>query len=187
MNATPDTAPCTDFKDLLDRYGDMAYRMAWRLTGGRESEARDLVQDGFLKIWRAWKAERPIAMQAWIYRLLHNLYIDTLRRQNRLKAFSLDFTNGDDDPLHEVLPSRELSLDRQLEQEDLRELVAHVLDEIDPEFRLPVILCDMEGLSYEAIAQILACPIGTVRSRIHRGRNLLREKLAPIQTMEVFV
>jgi len=187
MNSTPDTTPCTDFKDLLDRYGDMAYRMAWRLTGGRESEARDLVQDGFLKIWRAWKAEGPISMEAWIYRLLHNLYIDTLRRQNRLKPLSLDSTNGTEDPLHEVLPSREPSLDRRLEQEDLREQVSRALDEIDPEFRLAVILCDMEGLTYEAIAQILSCPVGTIRSRIHRGRNLLRQKLAPIQTMEVYV
>ncbi len=175
----------TDFTEILERYGDLAYRMAYRLTGGRESEARDLVQDGFLKIWGQWKIERPASFQGWMYRLLHNLYIDSLRRSARRPAVSLDRENGSGESMHEALAAREPSVEERLEQEELKANVAAALAQLDPEFRLPVVLCDMEYLSYDEISRILAVPVGTVRSRIHRARLELRRLLAPTQSLEV--
>src|SRR5687767_6888451 len=72
-----------EFGDVLRQYGDLAYRMAYQLTGGREDEARDLVQDGFIKIWRFWTFQKPRSFKGWMYRILHNLYMDKLRRKFR--------------------------------------------------------------------------------------------------------
>jgi RNA polymerase sigma-70 factor (ECF subfamily) len=166
-----------EFIDLLRVYGDMAYRMALQLTAGREAEAGDLVQETFIRIWKHWDTERPSSMKGWMYRVLRNLHLDALRYRTRHPAFSLETPTGTETSWEDILPDSQNSLDSSLEKKELQKNVAAALTGLDEDFRIPVMLCDMEGLPYEDIARILNCPIGTVRSRIHRGRVQLRELL----------
>jgi len=172
-----------EFNDLLRCYGDMAYRMAFQLTGGRESEARDLVQEVFIKIWRHWAEPRPASMKGWMYRVLHNLYMDALRRHPQSRSVSLNAETGAE-RWEDILPDPHGSVERSAEQNELHTQVAKALAQLEPDFRIPVILCDMEGLGYDDISRIVGCPVGTVRSRIHRGRLQLR-RLLHIEPKEV--
>ncbi len=169
-----------EFSEVLRCYGDMAYRMAMQLTRGREAEARDLVQDGFIKIWRHWKIQRPNSFRGWMYRLLHNLYMDSLRHEARRPAFSLDApAPSGEGTFGDTLSDSAPALDQPMEMDARQRLVRRALERLERDFRIPVMLCDMEGLSYEEIAQIMSCPVGTVRSRIFRGRQMLRRWLEP--------
>jgi len=184
MNA-PEPKPQTkadEFSELLRCYGDMAYRMACQITGGREPEARDLVQDGFIKIWRYWRFHRPASFKGWMYRILHNLYMDALRRNARRPTVSLDGHADEGTPWEERLSDNTPGLPEGAERRELQQDVTRALERLDLEFRMPVVLCDMEGLSYDEIAQVMSCPVGTVRSRIHRGRMQLRALLGQYQT-----
>jgi RNA polymerase sigma-70 factor (ECF subfamily) len=167
--------------DLLKTYGDTAYRMALRLTAGREAEARDLVQDAFLKIWRAENPQELRSIEAWLYCILRNLHIDRVRRKARLPTFSLDAPGPTSDLYWaDTIAEKVPSLAQEMESKELGQIVRCALGGLPPDYRIPVILCDMEGLSYQEIAQSLACPVGTVRSRIHRGRRELRRALVPV-------
>jgi len=182
---TPESKPLTkaeEFSELLRCYGDMAYRMACQITGGRETEARDLVQDGFIKIWRYWGFQRPASFKGWMYRILHNLYMDALRQKARRPTVSLDAHVEEGTSWEERLSDRTPGLPVGMERQELQQDVTRALHQLDTEFRMPVVLCDMEGLSYDEIAQVMSCPVGTVRSRIHRGRVQLRALLGQYQT-----
>jgi RNA polymerase sigma-70 factor (ECF subfamily) len=167
-----------EFSDVLRCHGDMAYRMACHLSKGNEQLARDLVQDAFIKIWKNWEWQRPESFKGWLYRILHNLYIDHLRRQVREASDSYDVPGlSDDGTLKDVLPEMGPQTLELLENEELKRALRQALDELHEDFRIPIILCDMEGLAYDEIAQIVSRPVGTVRSRIHRGRLQLRARL----------
>lgn len=166
-----------EFKQVLIDHGDAAYRMALQLTGGREAEARDLTQDVFIRVWQRWDTPRPTSMRGWLYRVLKNRHIDQIRRQKRHPMASLDDTQQTDTSLADRLPDRALSPTALLERKALQHDVRSALQALPDEYRIPVTLCDIEEQSYEDIAKALDCPIGTVRSRIHRGRQALKERL----------
>ena len=174
-----------EFQEVLRTHGDLAYRMACQLTGGREAEARDLVQEVFIRIWKNWDTHRPNSLKGWMYRVLQNLYLDAARRRARYPSISLEAPNDQDIRWEDALTDGRPSIEQSLEQQDVQRQVQHALTRVDEEFRLPVILCDMEGLAYEDISRILSCPIGTVRSRIHRGRQQLRQLLKLMPLAEV--
>jgi RNA polymerase sigma-70 factor, ECF subfamily len=160
-----------EFEDVLKDNSDSSFRMACTLTRGNEQLARDLVQDAFLKIWKKGELERPESFKGWMYRILHNLYMDHLRRRKREVPFL--YEGPDSRPLPEV----------HVEKEEQKKWVHRALLELPKTYREPLMLCDLEGLSYEEIARMVECPVGTVRSRIHRGRRELRAalvRLAPI-------
>jgi len=168
-----------EFSEVLRLYGDMAYRMACHLTRGDETLARDLVQDAFVKIWKNWEWQRPQSFKGWMYRILHNLYMDHLRRKTREAAVSYDVPGpAEEDNWKEAFPAPGAQPLDALESAEAQACVREALEKLPEPFRLPIILCDQEGLSYDEIARIVSCPVGTVRSRIHRGRLLLREALA---------
>src|ERR1035437_1442527 len=169
-----------EFSEVLRLYGDMSYRMACHLTRGDETLARDLVQDAFVKIWKNWEWQRPHSFKGWMYRILHTLYMDHLRRQTREATSSYDAPAlSEDETLKDLLPETGPDVFDILEKDELRQTLSRALKTLPDDFRLPIVLCDMEGLSYEEIARIVSCPVGTVRSRIHRGRLLLRGALRP--------
>jgi len=169
-----------EFSAVLRTYGDMAYRMACHLTQGNESLARDLVQDAFIKIWKNWEWQRPQSFKGWMYRILHNLYVDHLRRKSREAASSYDVQGpSEEDSLKDTYPDPSLNALDTLEKEEMKKILHDTLAQLPEEFRIPIILCDMEDLSYEEIAQVVSCPVGTVRSRIHRGRRELRRAMRP--------
>lgn len=171
-----------EFSEVLRVYGDLAYRMAFQLTRGREDEARDLVQDGFIKIWRFWPFQQPRSFKGWMYRILHNLYMDKLRRKHRQVETSLDAAQDEGLlSLEHHLPDSAPTPEQASEASHRQRAVSRALAGLELDLRMPVVLCDMEGLSYEEIARIVGCPIGTVRSRIHRGRSRLREALVHLE------
>ena len=160
-------------------HSDGLYAVACRLTRN-PAEAQDLVQDALVKAMRARdQFSAGTNLKAWLYRILTNTFINSYRRGGLEKSV-LD--GPDADPLADGWVS--VSTMRQLRDPEQVALlpvveseVRRALDALPPEFRLAVILCDVEEFSYEEIAQMMGCPIGTVMSRLHRGRKLLQRSL----------
>jgi RNA polymerase sigma factor (sigma-70 family) len=146
------------------------FRLAYRLTGNRH-EAEDLTQEVFVRVFRSLDSFRPGTFEGWLHRITTNLFLDQARRRRRIRFESL--AENSDDRLAGSMPDPDLSFADQIFDDDIE--VA--LRELKPEFRVAVVLCDVEGLSYEEISDVLGVKIGTVRSRIHRGRSLLRTAL----------
>ena len=182
MNSSlPDTSK--DSKDPFSEealtYLDAMYGVACKLTRN-PTEAEDLVQDAFVKAMRArHQFHAGTNLKAWLFRILTNTFINKYRRGG-LERSVLD--GPDADPLADGWVSA--STMRQLRDPEMLALmpivegeIRQALDALPAEFRLAVVLCDVEEFSYEEIAQIMGCPIGTVMSRLHRGRKLLQRAL----------
>jgi RNA polymerase sigma-70 factor (ECF subfamily) len=169
------------FEALVHQHRDQIYRVAYRLTGNYD-EAQDLVQDALIEAYQAFgRFERGTHFDRWLYRIMANTNIDRVRRRRRLQMESLDAPVEREDGSrveHEIADTTQDPVVHLLEGQ-LEEPLQRALDALPREFRSVVVLCDMEGLSYEEISGALHCPVGTVRSRLHRGRNLLRKMLAP--------
>jgi RNA polymerase sigma-70 factor (ECF subfamily) len=174
--STPDS---DSFVEEVLGHMDALYGVACRLTRN-PTEAEDLVQDALVKAMRAREQFRAgTNLKAWLFKILTNTFINKYRRGG-LERSVLD--GPDADPLADGWVSA--STMRQLRDPEQTALlpivegeVRKALDQLPPEFRLAVILCDVEELSYEEIAGIMGCPIGTVMSRLHRGRKLLQKAL----------
>ena len=150
-------------------HGRFLYTVAYRLTGDHD-DAQDLVQEVLLRVRRGLATYQPGSMEGWLSRITTNAFLDEMRRRKRRPADALP-----DDP-ERVLPSSP-SAEAALAAETLPDDVQAALLRLPDEFRAAVIMCDVAGLSYQEIGESLDIPIGTVRSRIHRGRSLLREAL----------
>ncbi len=156
---------------------DILYNYALRMTNNKE-DASDLLQDTFLKAFRFWdKYEKGTNIRAWLFRIMKNSYINRYRKEVKEPGKVAydevkDFYNTVRDEASEANDLQE-TVFKNLFEDD----VARAIAELPEDFRTVVILCDLEGLPYEEIAEFVECPLGTVRSRLHRGRRLLREKL----------
>jgi RNA polymerase sigma-70 factor, ECF subfamily len=162
--------PRPSWDEIADRYGPTVYTMAYRLTGDRD-EARDLAQDVFVRVYRNLDRYHPGTFEGWLYRITKNLFLDRLRRRGRLRMEPLS-----DEERHEPSATDPGPAER-VEAGVLRSDLEAALAGLSPSFRLAVVLCDVQGLTYEEIAEATGWPIGTVRSRIHRGRQQLRTRL----------
>lgn len=158
-------------------HSDLLYNYALRMTNNSE-DARDLVQETYLKAYRFWdKYEPGTNIRAWLFRILKNSYINRYRKESKAPD-TVDF-----DDVQNYYPSaREEGSDSgDLEggafSKLLEDDVAQAIADLPDDFRTVVILCDIEGLTYEEIAAFVDCPLGTVRSRLHRGRKMLRARL----------
>ncbi len=166
-----------EFEQEAIPHMDILYNYALRMTGNVD-DARDLLQETFLKAYRFWdKYEKGTNVRAWLFRIMKNTYINLYRKAVK-EPDTVDY--NDIQNFYNII--RENSADAN----DLQEkLFGHMLDDdvtkalesLPEEFRTVVILCDIEGLTYEEIAEFVECPVGTVRSRLHRGRKLLYAKL----------
>jgi RNA polymerase sigma factor (sigma-70 family) len=162
------TPPTWD--DVVRDHSARVYRLAYRLTGNRH-DAEDLTQEVFVRVFRSLSSYTPGTVEGWLHRITTNLFLDMVRRKARIRFDALP-----DDA--ERLPGRELSPQQAYDDNHFDGDVQAALDALPPDFRAAVVLCDLEGLSYEEIAATLGIKIGTVRSRIHRGRSQLRAALA---------
>lgn len=162
-----DEAPT--WEEVARSHGRFLYTVAYRLTGNHD-DAQDLVQEVLLRVQRGLATYRPGSMEGWLSRIATNAFLDDVRRRRRRPADALP------DDAERVLPS-ERAADEALAASALSDDVQAALDDLPLEYRAAVVLCDVVGLSYQEIADALAVPVGTVRSRIHRGRALLREVL----------
>jgi RNA polymerase sigma-70 factor, ECF subfamily len=162
--------PTPTWDEIAERYGDTVFTMAYRLTGDRD-EARDLAQDVFVRVYRNLDRYRPGTFEGWLYRITKNLFLDRMRRRKRVRLVPLpeeDWRQPSESAPGPAERAEEGVLSGDLET---------ALQELAPSFRTAVVLCDVRGMTYEEISESLGWPIGTVRSRIHRGRKALRTAL----------
>jgi RNA polymerase sigma-70 factor (ECF subfamily) len=157
--------------EIVREHSARVYRLAYRLTGNQH-DAEDLTQEVFVRVFRSLSSYTPGTFEGWLHRITTNLFLDQARRKQRIRFDGLPDDVGDRWAGNDVGP------ERAWEHNNLDYDVQFALDQLPPDFRAAVVLCDIEGLSYEEIAATLDVKLGTVRSRIHRGRALLREALA---------
>jgi RNA polymerase sigma-70 factor (ECF subfamily) len=166
---------------------DILYNYALRMTSNRD-DAADLVQETFLKAFRFWdKYEKGTNIRAWLFRIMKNSYINKYRKETK-EPDTVDY--DDIQNFYQSIKAESADpndLQRKIFGGLLEDDVARALEALPEEFRTVVILCDIEGLSYEEIAEFVDCPIGTVRSRLHRGRKILRGMLLKYARKHGFV
>jgi len=170
----------SEFDALVGRCHRQAYNIAYRLSGNH-ADAEDLTQEAFLRAFRFFdRYNRQMPFENWLYRIISNVFIDEMRRRPKIKSHSLDqpLTGGsvESDICLEV-PDVSTNPETMMLQCELEEPLQRALNALPVDFRQAVILADVEGLSYEEIADTMGCSLGTVRSRLHRGRKMLRNKL----------
>ncbi len=166
--ATDWTPPSWD--EVVRTHSARVSRLAYRLTGN-PYDAEDLTQDVFVRVFRSLSTYTPGTFEGWLHRITTNLFLDQVRRKQRIRFDAL----GDD--AADRLPGREPTPAQAYDDHHFDGDVQQALDSLTPDFRAAVVLCDIEGLSYEEIAATLGIKLGTVRSRIHRGRAQLRAAL----------
>lgn len=171
----PDPRPGWD--EVAEQYGPRIHRIAYRLTGDPD-DAADLAQDVFVRVYRNLHRYRPGTFDGWLYRIAKNLFLDMVRRRGRLRTQPL----GEEE--WQVPPSGEPGPADVIERRTLEDRLETGLADLSPEFRLAIVLCDVEGLTYEEIAASTGWPLGTVRSRIHRARRQLRDHLTRVPVHE---
>ncbi len=162
---TSDGVPTWD--DVAREHGRFMYQVAYRLTGNSE-DAADLVQEALLRVRKGLETYQPGSLEGWLARIVTNVFLDEVRKRRRRPVTALP------DDAERVLPAAPAA------DEASRELSADVqaaLSSLPEDFRIAVVLCDVADLPYEDIAAATGAPVGTVRSRIHRGRRMLRTAL----------
>jgi RNA polymerase sigma-70 factor (ECF subfamily) len=156
---------------------DVLYNYALRMTGNGD-DANDLLQETYLKAYRFWeKYEKGTNIRAWLFRIMKNSYINRYRKESK-EPDTVDYDevkNFYNTIRHESVDPNDLQ--ERLFGNLLEDDVAKALESLPEDFKTVVILCDIEGFTYEEIAEFVECPIGTVRSRLHRGRKMLQAKL----------
>ncbi|UBM58508.1 sigma-70 family RNA polymerase sigma factor [Marinilongibacter aquaticus] len=162
---------------------DSMFNFAFRLTND-EDDANDLVQDTYLKAFRFINSfQKGTNAKAWLFRILKNSFINDYRKKSKEPA-KIDYQevetvyNSADEPQY----NGTVDLRTEMVQDLIGDEVTRALNGLPVDFRTVIILCDIEGFTYEEMAKILDIPIGTVRSRLHRARNLLKEKLRSYAT-----
>jgi len=170
----------TEFEREALVHLDALYGAAYRLTRNPR-DAEDLVQDAVLRAYRFWDSfEKDSNCKAWLLRILTNTFINEYQRKKRSREV-LDAAAAEQDATDGVLVHAGAQLQRDAEQvlveRSVSDDVQRALEALPDDFRTAVVLCDIEGLSYKEIAEIMECPVGTVMSRLFRGRRLLQGSL----------
>lgn len=165
----PPAVPTWD--QIVADHSTRVYRLAYRLTGNAY-DAEDLTQEVFVRVFRSLHTYTPGTFEGWLHRITTNLFLDQARRKSRIRFDALP--EDADNRLPSPVATPDVAYLSQMFDADVEAALA----ELPPDFRAAVVLCDVEGLSYEEIADVLGVKMGTVRSRIHRGRSMLRAALA---------
>ncbi|MGN0101582.1 MAG: RNA polymerase sigma factor SigE [Dietzia sp.] len=169
FDTTGDSADMPSWSELVAQHGDRVYRLAFRLCGNAH-DAEDITQEAFIRVFRSLDRYEPGTFEGWMHRIVTNLFLDMARRRSRIRFETLP-----DDA--ERVPGHARSPEQVLSDETFDPVLQAALDNLSPDFRAAVVLSDIEDLSYEEVGRILGVKMGTVRSRIHRGRAALRAEL----------
>lgn len=169
FDATGEATDMPSWSELVAQHGDRVYRLAYRLCGNAH-DAEDITQEAFIRVFRSLDRYKPGTFEGWMHRIVTNLFLDSARRRGRIRFEALP-----EDA--ERVPGRERSPEQVISEETFDPVLQTALANLSPEFRAAVVLSDIEDLSYEEVGRILGVKMGTVRSRIHRGRAALRAEL----------
>ncbi|WP_300610544.1 RNA polymerase sigma factor SigE [Trebonia sp.] len=159
------------WEEIVRAHSARVYRLAYRLTGNQH-DAEDLTQEVFVRVFRSLSSYTPGTFEGWLHRITTNLFLDGARRRQRIRFEGLG------EEVAQRLPGTELTPAQAWDERHFDGDVQAALRALPPDYRAAVVLCDIEGFSYEEIAATLGVKLGTVRSRIHRGRAQLRVALA---------
>lgn len=157
------------WSELVQEHADSVYRLAYRLSGNQH-DAEDLTQETFMRVFRSLKNYQPGTFEGWLHRITTNLFLDMVRRRAKIRMEALPED-------YERVPGTDMTPEEAYNVANLDPALQRALDGLAPDFRVAVVLCDVVGMTYEEIGETLGVKMGTVRSRIHRGRAQLRETL----------
>lgn len=157
------------WSELVKEHADSVYRLAYRLSGNQH-DAEDLTQETFMRVFRSLKHYQPGTFEGWLHRITTNLFLDMVRRRAKIRMEALPED-------YERVPGTDMTPEEAYNVANLDPALQRALDGLAPDFRVAVVLCDVVGMTYEEIGETLGVKMGTVRSRIHRGRAQLRESL----------
>lgn len=155
--------------ELVAEHADSVYRLAYRLSGNQH-DAEDLTQETFMRVFRSLGNYRPGTFEGWLHRITTNLFLDMVRHRSKIRMEALPED-------YDRVPGTDMTPEQAYTVANLDPALQAALDDLAPDFRVAVVLCDVVGMSYDEIAETLGVKMGTVRSRIHRGRSQLRAAL----------
>ncbi|MBV7293262.1 RNA polymerase sigma factor SigE [Corynebacterium sp. TAE3-ERU16] len=155
--------------ELVEEHADSVYRLAYRLSGNQH-DAEDLTQETFMRVFRSLRNYQPGTFEGWLHRITTNLFLDMVRHRSRIRMEALPED-------YDRVPGNEMTPEQAYSFANLDPVLQNALDALSPDFRVAVVLCDVLGMTYDEIADTLGVKMGTVRSRIHRGRSQLRKSL----------
>ena len=155
--------------ELVAEHADGVYRLAYRLSGNQH-DAEDLTQETFMRVFRSLNKYQAGTFEGWLHRITTNLFLDMVRHRSKIRMEALPED-------YERVPGTDMTPEQAYSVANLDPALQSALDDLAPDFRVAVVLCDVVGMSYDEIAETLGVKMGTVRSRIHRGRSQLRAAL----------
>lgn len=164
------------FNKLVMAYQGTAYNVAYRVTGNREAAA-DACQDAFVKAYKAINQYKGGSFKSWLLRIVTNTCYDHIRYKSRRPATSLDDITENPDEHNTKLVSRAESPEEHALRGELGDLIQQGINQLPEDQRVVLILSDVQGMAYQEIAEIINQPLGTVKSRLSRGRRRLRDFL----------
>jgi len=176
--------PVSSFDDLLDHYEKAVYNLVLRLLGDRE-EAADLTQETFVAAYRSFHAFRGEShVFTWLCQIAVNRCKNKFRERDRRRRFELLPRDMKQDDSQSVIDERMLGVDEttplvELERKELQQKITGAIDGLPEDYRVVVVLRDLQGLSYQEISEVVGASLEAVKSRLHRGRAILRQKLQP--------
>ncbi len=172
------------FDEYVRRYYRQAYNIAYRMAGNH-ADAEDITQEAFIRAFRFFdRYNRSLPFENWLYRIIANVFVDEIRKRPKAKLQSLDQPVNARNTACEMrieIPDVSTNPEQLSLETAIDEPLQRALNALPPDFKQAVILADIEGMSYEEIAEAMGCSLGTVRSRLHRGRKLMRNKLTSQQ------
>lgn len=172
----------TAFNDLVTQYQNAVYTLAYRIMGDPAS-ADDAAQEAFLNAYRRLETYRGGSWRAWLLRITANTCYDELRRRKRRPATGFDDLPGGDRDDGPPLPSPDASPEEIAQQNELARAIQNCINRLGDDQRLVLVMCDVQGYSYQEIADIMQTQIGTVKSRLSRARLAMRQCLAAVQEL----
>lgn len=166
------------FEELVRRYERRVYSITYRLLGN-EQDASEALQDAFLRAYRfIAKFEFKSSFFTWLYRIATNVSLSKLRKRPRIETISLDAPANAAGDLPLEIPDEKYTPERLMQQRELRAAMKAAVDGLPEDYRSVVVLRDLEGLTNEEAGKVLNLSVAAVKSRLHRGRLVLRSKLA---------
>ena len=166
------------FEKLVEIYQSKVYNLAYKMFGNPE-DASDLAQEALIKIYKnisTFKEESQLS--TWIYRIAYNLYIDELRKRKKMDVQSIDEQYDDSNESRITIIDSQPTPEQHLENKEKTVIIHNAINKLSVEQRVAITLRDIDGHTYEEIAKIQNCSLGTIKSRINRGRSQLKEILS---------